>query len=426
MYGIIDGMNKTPLKNTVRLTDKSVKAIEPTDKPQKFADEKGLYLYVSQHGTKSWRYDYRVGGKRATVTFGKYPEVTLANARKKHLEARTKLANGGDPAQEKKVQKLERQNLQSNTFDDVAKIWFESKATRRSQVWRETHTLYLSRDLSPFIGNLPIAEITAETLLAVLEKCRDRSGILTADRVRQTAVQVFDYGKRKLKVTFNIARGLVGWTDGEMPRKQNHAWLKDKELPAFLAAVEAYPGYLTTKFAVKLLLLTFVRKTELIEAKWAEFDLDGAVWTVPPERMKMPTEEKGNRHNGHEVPLSRQALKYLNELKPLCSESDFLFPSNSSLDKPMSHSTLNVMFKRLGYAGILTPHGIRATASTILNEQGFRGDVIERQLAHIERNQVRRAYNHADFFQERRAMMQAWADHLDEMQTTVPNSTRSK
>lgn len=128
MYGIIDGMNKTPLKNTVRLTDKSVKAIEPTDKPQKFADEKGLYLYVSQHGTKSWRYDYRVGGKRATVTFGKYPEVTLANARKKHLEARTKLANGGDPAQEKKVQKLERQNLQSNTFDDVAKIWFESKA----------------------------------------------------------------------------------------------------------------------------------------------------------------------------------------------------------------------------------------------------------------------------------------------------------
>jgi integrase len=426
MYGIIDGMHKAPLKNTVKLTDRSVKAIEPTDKPQKFADEKGLYLYVSQHGTKSWRYDYRIGGKRATVTFGKYPEVTLANARKKHLEARIKLANGGDPAQEKKVQKLERQNLQSNTFDDVAKIWFESKATRRSQVWREAHTLYLRRDLSPFIGNLPIEEITTETLLAVLEKCRDRSSILTADRVRQTAVQVFDYGKRKLKVTFNVARGLVGWTDGEMPRKQNHAWLKGKELPAFLDAVEAYPGYLTTKFAVKLLLLTFVRKAELIEAKWSEFSLDDALWTVPPERMKMPTEEKGNRHNGHEVPLSRQTLIYLKELKPLCSGSDFLFPSNSSLDKPMAHSTLNVMFKRLGYAGILTPHGIRATASTILNERGFRGDVIERQMAHVERDSVRRAYNHSDYFEERRAMMQAWADYLDEIQATVPNSTRSK
>lgn len=426
MYGIIDGMNKTLPRNTVKLTDKFVKAIEPTDKPQKFADEKGLYLFVTPHGAKSWRYDYRIGGKRSTITFGKYPDVTLANARKKHLEARAKLANGGHPAQEKKVQKLERQNLQGNTFNDVAKLWFDSKSARRSQVWRDTHTLYLRRDLSPFIGTLPLAEITSETLLAVLEKCRDRSGILTADRVRQTAVQVFDYGKRKLKVTLNIARGLAGWTDGEMPKKKNRAWLKGKELPAFLDAVENYPGYLTTKFAVKLLLLTFVRKTEMIEAQWSEFDLDNALWTVPPERMKMPTEEKANRHNGHEVPLSRQALKYLKELKPLCSGSDFLFPSNVSLEKPMGHSTLNVMFKRLGYAGILTPHGIRATASTILNEQGFRGDVIERQLAHIERNQVRRAYNHADFFQERRALMQAWADYLDEIQTAGPKTASSK
>ena len=406
-------MKNIQSKNTVTLNDKTIKSIGPSEKPQKFADEKGLYLYVTPSGAKSWRYDYRAEGKRATVTFGKYPEVTLANARKKHQEARTTLASGGNPAREKKILKLELQIQQGNTFEEVAKSWFESKATRRSKVWRDTHDLYMRRDLSPFIGNIPVVEITAETLLGVLEKCRLRSGPLTADRVRQTAVQVFDYGKRKLKVTSNVARGLVGWTDDEKPRKKNNAWLKAKEIPAFLAAVDAYPGYLTTRLAAKLLFHTFVRKGELIEAKWGEISFERAMWLVPPERMKMPTEEKGNRHNGHEVPLSRQVIALLKELKPLCSGSDFLFPSNSSLEKPMSRSTLNVMFERMGYADLLTPHGIRATASTILNEKGFRGDVIELQLAHVERNSVRRAYNHSDLMSDRRELMQAWADFLD-------------
>ena len=162
-----------------------------------------------------------------------------------------------------------------------------------------------------------------------------------------------------------------------------------------------------------LLLLTFVRKRELIHARWLEFDLEDGVWTVPPERMKMPTEEKGRRDKGHQVPLSRQVIAILKALKPICSGSDYLFPSNASLEKPMSPSTLNVMFGRMGYAGLLTPHGLRATASTILNEMGFRGDVIERQLAHVERNEVRRAYNHAEFMDDRRVMMQGWADYID-------------
>jgi integrase len=182
-----------------------------------------------------------------------------------------------------------------------------------------------------------------------------------------------------------------------------------------LEAVDNYPGYLTTKYATKLLILTFVRKKELIDAKWDEFDLKSKIWTIPAGRMKMPTEDKLNRHNGHEVYLSSQALQLLQDLKPICSGSDYLFPSNSSLDKPMSASTLNVMFERMGYGGIFTPHGIRATASTILNEKGFRADTIERQLAHIERSTVRRAYNHAEYKEERRTMLQAWADHLDEI-----------
>ena len=419
--GIIDGMNKTTTKNTVKLTEKTVKLLPLPDTVVKIPDEKGLYLYVTPKGLKSWRYDYRAGGKRATVTFGRYPDVSLAEARRKHLEARSNLANGGDPAREKKVEKLVRQNLLVNTFDDVAKAWFDGKAARRSGVWRDTHSLYLKRDLSPSLGTLPLAEISGETLLAVLEKCRAKRGSKTADRVRQTAVQVFDYGKRKLKVTYNVARGLVGWTDGDMPAKEHRAWLKASELPAFLAKVDEYSGYLTTKFAATLLLLTMVRKRELTEAKWEEFDLEKAIWVVPAERMKMPTEEKALRHKGHEVPLSVQAVNALQELRPYCSGSDFLFPSNVSLDKPMSASTLNVMFKRMGYAGLLTPHGMRATASTILNEKGFRGDVIERQLAHVERNQVRRAYNHAEFLQDRREMMQAWADYIDEIKSAQPS-----
>lgn len=406
-------MNIPTSKNTVKLTERVVKALEVTGKPQKFFDEKGLYLYVTEKGLKSWRYDYRIGGKRATVTFGRYPEVALSLARKKHLEARTNLANGGDPAREKKVLKLERQHLLSNTFDDVAKAWYEGKEARRSDVWKESHSLYLRRNLSPFIGNLPLAEISGETLLSVLEKSRAKSGAKTADRVRQTAVQVFDYGKRKLKVSVNIAKGLVGWAEGEMQPKAHRAWLKAGDLPGFLVALDAYPGYLTTKAAALLLLLMFVRKRELIDARWLEFDLENAMWTVPPERMKMPTEEKGRRDKGHQVPLSRQVIAILQELKPICSGSDFLFPSNASLEKPMSPSTLNVMFGRMGYAGVLTPHGLRATASTILNEMGFRGDVIERQLAHTERNEVRRAYNHAEFMDDRRVMMQGWADYID-------------
>jgi integrase len=423
---MIDGMNTSIKANTVKLTDQSIKAIQVVEKAQKFADEKGLYLYVTPTGLKSWRYDYRSNGKRVTVTFGRYPEVSLATARRKHLDARAALASGTDPAQQKKIQKLERRNALSNTFDNVANAWFAGKEARRSAVWRETHSLYMRRDLSPYIGRLPLSEISSETLLAVLEGARVRSGAKTADRVRRTAVQIFDYGKRKLMVSLNIARGLAGWADGDMPAKQHRAWLKASELGGFLTALDGYPGYLTTKSAAILLLLTFVRKRELIHAKWNEFDFDTNVWTVPPERMKMPTEEKGRRHGGHQVPLSEQTIRVLRELKPLCSGSVYLFPSNSSLDKPMNASTLNMMFKRMGYDGLLTPHGLRATASTILNESGFRGDIIERQLSHVERNEVRRAYNHAEFIDDRRAMMQYWADYIDSARTAKMNTVEAK
>lgn len=400
------------------LSEKIAKEVKPTDKPQKLQHEKGLYLYVSPTGGKSWRFDFRFADKRYTLTLGKYPEVNFLSAQNKHLEARTKLADGINPAQHKRIAKFERQVAQNNTFDEVAKAWYDSKAERRSAVWRTTHSLYLKRDLSPVLGKLPLPDITQAVLLGILTKAEVRSGVKTADRIRQTAVQVFDYGVRKMKVTTNLPRLMTGWA--EVPPKMNRPWLKEGELPEFFDALEAYPGYLTTKAAVRLLFLTLVRKKELVQAKWSEFDLDEALWVVPPERMKMPTEQKENRHNAHDVPLSTQALALLKELKPITSGSEFLFPSNSSLEKPMSASTLNVMFQRMGFAGKLSPHGIRATASTILNERGYNSDHIEKQLAHVERNSVRGAYNHAKYLDQRRVMMQEWADYLDELRQIKP------
>ncbi|MFA4968127.1 MAG: tyrosine-type recombinase/integrase [Sulfuritalea sp.] len=395
------------------LNKRDVERAAPKPKPQKIPDDRGLYLYVTIHGAKSWRYDFRFAGKRFTMTFGIFPEVTLDEARRRHFAARIKLAEGINPAHEKKLNKLGQRVGLGNTFDSVWNAWFESKKQRRSEVWRQGHQLNFNRDLSPAVGNIPLGDITTEALLGVLEKAEKRSGVKTAERVRQTAVQVFDYGRRKLKITANVARALVGWA--EIPAKKHRAWLKEAEVPAFLDALDEHPAYPTTKYAVKLLFLTFVRKGELLAARWSEFDLEHALWVVPAERMKMLTEHKANRHNAHDVPLSRQAILLLEELKPISAGSEFLFPGIISLDKPIAGSTLNVLFARMGYAKLLTPHGIRATASTILNERGHRGDLIERQLAHRDRDGTRAAYNHAKYLEERSQMMQAWADILDEL-----------
>ncbi|MBI4996777.1 MAG: tyrosine-type recombinase/integrase [Rhodocyclales bacterium] len=407
------------------LTKKAINEALPAQengelKSRKLADQNGLYLYVSPQGTKSFRFDYRFAGKRFTVTFGLWPAVSLDEARKKHLAARTKLADGINPSHQKQIEKLERVDSNRNTFEHVGKTWYESKAKRRSKVWQDAHSLYLKRDLNPELGGLPIATISAQALLSVLEAVEARSGVKTAERVRHTAVQVFDFGMRKLKVHSNVARSLTGWAD--IPPAEHRAWLKADELPAFLDALEAYEGYPSTVYAIKLLLLTFVRKRELIGAQWEEFDFDNAIWVVPATRMKLPTEEKTNRHRAHDVPLSRQAIKLLKELRPWCAGSDYLFPSISTIDKPLAASTLNVAFKRMGYAKLLTPHGVRGTVSTILNEKGYDGHLIDRQLAHVERNASRAAYNHARYLEERRELMQAWADLLDEIRDRIPES----
>jgi len=399
------------------LTVAKINAIKPTAKNQKIADSQGLYLFVQagrlpeasntpSEKRMSWRFDYRFANKRFTLTLGTYPLVGLGEARSRHYDARRSLERNENPAQVKREEKLLRVAVNADSFASVADAWYKSKEARRSKTWKDTNSLYLRRNLVPKIGSLPITEVSRAILVRTLEAANKDHGAKTADRIRQTAVQVFDYAIRKSKAEANPARLLQGWE--EIPPKISHAPLVSNEIHDFLENVDAYPGELATKLCMKLLLLTFVRKTELIQAKWSEFDLSAATWSIPGERTKMK--------DPHFVPLAKQTLDALNELKSLTGYSDYVFPSTVSDDKPMCSSTLNVAFKKMGYAGSFSPHGVRATASTWLNEQGFRPDVIERQLAHAERNRIRAAYNQASYVEERVSMMQAWADCVDPRQ----------
>ncbi|MEO6921751.1 MAG: integrase arm-type DNA-binding domain-containing protein [Collimonas sp.] len=384
------------------LTDLKIRTLKPTDRAQKISDTEGLYLYVTPNGTKSWRFDYRFTGKRFTLTFGKYPEVSLADARGLRLEAKRKISAGINPSVEKKASKATLRATHQDTFKTISSAWFDSKVNLRSDSWRASNELYLRRDLVPLIGSAPIRTVDQHMLLGALEICKSERGVRTADRVRQTALQVFEYAIRKFKADINPAKLLNGWE--EIPVRVNRPHLEEHQIHDFLDAVDAYAGMLTTKLAVKILALTFVRKNEIIDAVWDEFDIPNKKWIIPAERMKMK--------EAHVVPLCTHTLLALEQLRPLGCGSKYLFPSNSSLDKSISRTTLNVMFKRMGYGSKFSPHGIRATASTWLNEKGYRHDVIERQLAHSERNQIRASYNHADYLVERKQMMQVWGDFL--------------
>lgn len=390
------------------LTTLEITRASSDGKSLKLPDGNGLYLFVTPTA-KSWRSDYRIAGRRGTVVHGQYPAMTLSQARERNREAKQLLASGIDPATHKRLEKLAVNASFGDTFEATAKHWYDSKSELRSKPWREGHSLYLRRDLNPNIGNVPLEQIDARALLNVLEAVRRERGIKTAERVRQTAVQVFDHARRKLKVEVNPARVLQGWAD--IPPHVSHEPLREHEIDEFVERLDADTGSAATKLCILLMLLTFVRKNEIVQARWDEFDIDNAVWAIPAERMKM--------RDPHAVPLSRQALVALEELRPLSFASAYLFPSLGSNMKPMGMSTPNVVFARMGYGDRFTPHGIRATASTWLNNRGVRADVIERQLAHVERNRVRAAYNRADYWPERVAAMQMWADFVLPDQATT-------
>ena len=395
-------------------TNTKIKAAKPRTRDFKMTDGGGMYLLVKVNGSKYWRLDYRFRGKRNTLALGIYPTVSLKDAREKRREAKIHLENDRNPSEIRKEEKLA---MQVDDFEAVARQWWE----HCKDTWTPKHAVrvlrWLENNVFRDLGNLYIDEITPKRVIATVRKIEARGALHMANRVKQTISAVCRYAVQQGIATSNPAGDLDGIV--KQRKVQHWASLPREELPQFLKELETYSnrGRKLTQRAIKLLLLTFVRSGELRGARWEEFDLEDKVWRVPADRMKM-----GNEHI---VPLSLQALELIELLHGMTGKYDLVFPSERDRNREMSDNTMRRAIFKLGYDGAVegkskaVPHGFRATASSILNETGFNPDAIERQLAHKERNSVRAAYTyHARYLDERRSMMQWWADYLDEMRVT--------
>lgn len=385
------------------LTDMLIRKAKVPAKPTKLSDERGLYLLCAPSGGKWWRLKYRFVGKEKLLSLGTYPEVSLAKAREARDAARRQLAAGVDPSAARQQGKRQKAEAAINDFEAVAREWLENVKQSWAPIYHGDTLKRFETFVFPTMGRSPIASITAVELLPVMRKIEARGTLVTAHKVLRASGQVFRYGIATGRCERNPAADLRGALKA-LPRPKHMASLSASELPAFLRKVEGYDGEPQTRLALRLLALTFVRTNELRSATWAEIDLDKAEWTIPPERMKtrMP----------HHVPLSRQAVEAFRELQALSGKWPWIFAGRAPR-KPMSKNTVLFALYRLGYHSRMTGHGFRALASTTLNEMGYRPDVIERQLAHTEKNAVRAAYHRSQYLEERQTMMQAWADHLD-------------
>lgn len=387
-----------------KLTNIAIKNAKPGPKPQRLFDGGGLYLEISPAGGKLWRLKYRFGGKEKRLALGAYPIITLAEAREQRDEARKLLAHGTDPAVPKKEAKAE-QLATKETFESIAEEWFAKHRHTWADNTAETIIGRLRKDIFPFIGTRAIREITAPELLSIIRRIEARGAVETSRRDLQKCGQIFRYAVATGRAERDIAADLQGAI--APPKKRHFASIHEpKEIGALLRAIDGYQGSLITRCALKIAPLTFVRPGELRHAEWSEIDLENAEWRIPAARMKM--REK------HIVPLSRQAIEAFHELHPLTGSGLYVFPGERSRSRPMSENTVLAALRRLGYEkGEMTGHGFRSMASTILHEQGWMSEVIERQLAHGDRNKIRASYNFAQHLPERRRMMQVWADYLD-------------
>lgn len=409
------------------LTDKAIGNAKPGATPAKLTDGGGLYLEVRPTGAKLWRYRYRIAGKENLFAAGEYvrapsretPEqaetrrnagrLTLAEARVKREEWRALVKQGIHPSHHRQAARLATHAENANTFEAVAREWVAKKKATWTPYYLRQIERTLKADVYPHIGNLPIRNVTAAHLLEIVRRVEKRGAETVALLIRQWASAIFRYAVATLRADTDPASALAGAI--HRPKIEHRKPLTREQIAAFVKALDGYAGYRTTVIALRLMLLTFVRTVELRAAKWAEFDLDRAEWRIPAERMKM--------RDPHIVPLSSQAVALLRELHTLTGGRELLFPNYRNPKACMTATTLNRALERMGFNGKdsigFSAHGFRATASTILNESGYRPDVIERQLAHAERNKTRASYNRAEYLEERRAMLQQWADLIDAM-----------
>jgi integrase len=384
------------------LTDTRIRQAKPKDRPYKLTDGGGLHLEVRPTGAKLWRLRYRLAGKENVYAIGRYPEVDLRAARAERDAAKRTIKEGIHPSHKRKLDRIQQTSDHANTFAAVANEWLglnEEKWTARTYKQRERA---LEADVYPFIGSLPIRQITPAHVLDIVQRVERRAPTM-AVIVNQSIAAICKRAIVTLRADTDPTAAIQG---ALKPRTtQHYEPLSEAELPEFLQAVEDYPGQFGNKTALQLMLLTLTRTVELIGARWNEFDLEQKSWTIPAERMKSRKE--------HRVPMSDQAINLLKKLHGVSGHREFLFPNRSDPRRPASRGVLWKAIASLGYKGKFTVHGIRATGSTFLNEMGFRADVIERQLAHAEPNKARASYNQADYLEERRLMMQTWADFLD-------------
>ncbi|MFT4273625.1 MAG: tyrosine-type recombinase/integrase [Pantoea sp.] len=384
------------------LTDVKVRTAKPLDKPYKLADGGGLYLLVNPNGSRYWRMKYRVLGREKLLSIGVYPDVPLAVARQKRDEARRSLAAGDDPGAMKKAEKQAKKIATANTFEAIAREWHKAKADRWSLRYREEILSTFEKDIFPFIGMKPIADIKPLELLETLKRMEKRGALEKMRKVRQRCGEVFRYAIITGRAEYNPAPDLASAL--AIHKKQHLPFLTAQELPAFLNDLAGYTGSVITKTATYLIMYTGVRTQELRFARWQDIDLEKAVWEVPAEHMKM--------RRPHKVPLSKQAVSLLKQLKPITGHYPLVFIGRNDPRKPISKESINQVIELLGYKGRLTGHGFRHTMSTILHEQGYDSTWIEMQLAHVDKNAIRGAYNHAQYFDGRREMMQWYADYL--------------
>jgi len=386
----------------------AIKAAKGRDKPYKLADQDGLYLLVASTGARYWRMNYRHLGKQKTLSFGAWPDVGLAEARQQRDAARKVIARGDDPAEQIKLERIAASVASASSFEAVAAEWLAKveKEGRSSVTMKKKRWLIGFIDES--IGKRPIASISAPELLLTLRKMESKGHYETARRLRSTCSQVFRYaiatGRAERDVTTDLRGALIAPKAVHRP-----AITTAVEVGGLLRAIDGFDGHPITKTALRLVPHVFVRPGELRSAEWIEFDLDAAVWTIPPHKTKM--------RRAHAIPLSCQAIEILSSIEHDADYSRYLFPSLRSLHRPMSENTVNAALRRMGYAqDEMTGHGFRAMAATLLNEMGlWHPDAIERQLAHQDNNAVRRAYTRGEYWDERVRMMQHWSDYLDEL-----------
>lgn len=397
-----------------KLTALKVQRAKPRKKNYKLSDGGGLYLFVMATGAKYWRLKYRIHGKEKLLALGIFDpnkmdkHLNLEQARESRDKAKTLLRDGKDPSLEKRKEKLLRKVNAERNFVSVARDWHRVKSPRWSDGHQQDVLKSLEVEIFPQIGSIPIDEITSDLLRPVLDAVQSRGAYESAKRLRQRCSAIFRYGK------------VLGFCDGDpadplkevliAPTKKNLAAITWEEFPAFLTAINKYNAHPQTRLAVSLMMLTFVRTGELIGARWDEIDFDKRIWNIPASRMK--------RGRPHYIPLSAQAIEVLKELQEMTGQRKLLFPKRGAPRESMSNGTILRVIDRVGYKKRMTGHGFRSLASTALNESGkFRPDAIERQLSHEQDDDVRRAYNRAEYYQERVEMMQWWADQIDLIQS---------